>query len=229
MLNSTRDHVGLFSEEIGPTGEQLGKSQAFTHLSLINAAMNLDFQLDQGRHGRLAPWALDEQQGRTPPLGDPRRDRQGLGAGGLVCHPRGAGRRLSRRPGVPLAPSTWAHAGQAGERSERRARLHDFFPCPRQESNLRHSVWEPVRNLMRPRATCEMSRQPFDKGRNAKGGARTFSRQGGCGATSLGRDGARDRGKKQALRPLVQSARERLSSHRSFTVAEKRLQTLNGV
>lgn len=35
------------------------------------------------------------------------------------------------------------------------------------ESNLRHAVWEPMRNLKRPRATCEISRQPFDKGRNA--------------------------------------------------------------
>ncbi len=48
------NHLGLFAEETGPCGEALGNfPQAFTHLSLISAAYNLDRALDGKPFGKV--------------------------------------------------------------------------------------------------------------------------------------------------------------------------------
>ena len=70
------NHLGLFAEEVAPTGEQVGNfPQAFTHLAMIDAAITLDHGLDRAAGGGpvsqfttgTVPWPRRAGQGTASP------------------------------------------------------------------------------------------------------------------------------------------------------------------
>ena len=121
--------------------------------------------------------------------------------------------------------------GSRGGRGRDRRDAHDSTISHRALGRNRacDPVWEPVRNLKRPRATCEILDNPSTRVETPRGSstvqeARWLRKPLRFGVTALETEGT---SRRRAF-VLCQHAKGSLVID-PFTVPDKRLQTLNGV
>jgi hypothetical protein len=82
------NHVGLYAEQVGRSGEHLGNfPQAFTHLALISAAFDLDRRLSGSRG------SPDAASGVRRARGEPHARHERLGGERLLDQAGVGGRR----------------------------------------------------------------------------------------------------------------------------------------
>ena len=115
------NHLGLYAEEIGASGEALGNfPQAFTHLSLISAAFNLDKAL--GAVKRKPSW---RQSTDTSPGQRRGRSRPPCVSAGELCPSERKGIRSNPRL---LRPPVGLRAPLLSTRTGRRPHHRDAHP-----------------------------------------------------------------------------------------------------
>ena len=166
------NHLGLFAEEIGDNGEQLGNfPQAFTHLSLINAAVGLDARDQSASRAVSAASAV-----RPVSVRQIVRDRIGPGRGlDLVGRPSRAIRVVVVGGGFGGLPACRFLANLPGRRHADRPAQPPPVPAAAVPSRDRH----PLARARSRRRCATSSRKREERPRRARRGDRLRPRAPG--------------------------------------------------